>query len=97
MTAVRMRIAALIASMIIAFAALVVVAMNPEFWSEILGFAGPTVTALMVLARLEEYHAAVNSRMERLLALTATASRTEGILYERENPNHIHTTAVIKR
>ena len=84
MTPMRLRMVALISSVIIVLATLVVVTILPNFWPQIFGFAGPTVTALLVLARLEEYHAAVNSKMDRLLITTAAASRAEGILHEQE-------------
>jgi hypothetical protein len=82
------RIAAIFTAVVIVLASLYIVAINPTGWSDILAFSTPTVMALLVLGKLESYHQAVNSKMDKLLELTAKASRAEGVLEERASRPH---------
>jgi len=61
--------------------------LSPEQFVAILGGLAVLLAAVArCIAELRAYHAAVNSKMDALLELTATSSRAEGKLEGRAEP-----------
>lgn len=76
----EIRYVALISIVVILTVGLIAATLNPDRWSEILQFTGPTITALIVLVKVQDYHMVVNSRMDELLNVTRSAAKAEGVI-----------------
>lgn len=74
------RVVALCGLVVVTVGGMVAATLHPETWPQVVAFTAPTVTTLLVLVKIQDYHLLVNSRMDDLLRLTAKASRAEGAL-----------------
>ena len=72
--------------------------MEPEQFAAILTALAAVLGAVAVcIKEVREYHRAVNSKMDVLLALTATASRAEGVEAQRLRQGNHPAHAVARR
>lgn len=72
------RIFAIAAVTVIIIASLAAATLKPDSWPQVMQIALPTITALLVLVKVQDYHLVVNSRMDELLKATDRAGRAEG-------------------
>lgn len=49
----------------------------------ILTFLGPIITMLLVLVKVQDYHVAVNSKMDAYMRVANKAAKAEGVLEGR--------------
>lgn len=77
---VNIKVFAISAIVIILVVGLVAGSLHPESWADIATFTMPTLTILFTLIKVQDYHIAVNSKMDDLLDLTRRSAKAEGKL-----------------